>query len=90
MKLLIDFTGDNKGYELKQNLQIDIHTDSISLGYISEVLFQTSIFLRDFIRKTDPKHHAFIGLGISKSLADKIKENNPNYPFTTIVVKDEI
>jgi len=89
MKLTFEFTGDNKTFDLKSALEINIETDAEALGYITSVLFETALTLSGLMQSANPKYHARISKGVQHSVAEKLIEKNPHYPFTAMHVVDE-
>lgn len=89
MKLLVNFEGNSKGLSLIQELQVDIEQDAESLGYITSCLFETAKVLADYCEKANPKYAQRIEKGIKHSVIEKEREDNPHYPFTIFLVRDE-
>ena len=57
MKLTIDYNAGLHGFDLKQDLQMDIEQDAESIGYIASCLFETAKVLAEFMEKSNPKYH---------------------------------
>lgn len=89
MNLKIDYKGSKQGFALKMDLDANIEQDAESLGYITVVLFEAANRLAELMKKTNPKYHRRLAIGVASSKEEKQKEGSNIYPFTTFLVQDE-
>lgn len=89
MKFTIDYTGNKEGFNLTQLLEADIVEDAEALGYLANVLKETSLTLIEYLKQINPKYSKRVLKGVIHSIKEKENESNTVYPFTKFYVKDE-
>lgn len=89
MRFTMDYTGSKQGFDLKQDLSVDVKEDAEALGYITMCLFEAANVLSKLMEDANPKYHDRLSVGLTKAHLQKESENNQYFPFTTFVVKDE-
>ena len=90
MKLSIEFQGNSKGYsKFDVTLACDILEDAEALGYTLGFMTALTDNLKTLVEATNPKYKDRLLTGLSRALYEKRAEQNPNWPFQNITLRDE-